>query len=109
MKLAFCLYKYFPFGGLQRDFIRIAQICRGRGHQVTTYCLKWEGEQPDWLDVKVAPVKALTNPRRYRKFSRWFEEQLQERPADVVMGLTRCPGWMCTIRPTLVMSTSRSI
>ncbi len=21
----FCLYKYFPFGGLQRDFMRIAQ------------------------------------------------------------------------------------
>lgn len=25
MIVAFCLYKYFPFGGLQRDFMRIAQ------------------------------------------------------------------------------------
>ena len=25
MQLAFVLYKYFPFGGLQRDFLRIAQ------------------------------------------------------------------------------------
>ncbi|ENY2566278.1 TPA: hypothetical protein ACIBS8_004664, partial [Salmonella enterica subsp. enterica serovar Newport] len=25
MRVAFCLYKYFPFGGLQRDFMRIAQ------------------------------------------------------------------------------------
>ncbi|WP_240448873.1 hypothetical protein, partial [Pseudomonas aeruginosa] len=24
MTLAFILYKYFPFGGLQRDFMRIA-------------------------------------------------------------------------------------
>jgi UDP-glucose:(heptosyl)LPS alpha-1,3-glucosyltransferase len=24
MQLAFVLYKYFPFGGLQRDFMRIA-------------------------------------------------------------------------------------
>ncbi|EPW9765608.1 hypothetical protein ACWTAX_004703, partial [Salmonella enterica subsp. enterica serovar Typhimurium] len=24
MRVAFCLYKYFPFGGLQRDFMRIA-------------------------------------------------------------------------------------
>ncbi|HHS5792900.1 TPA: hypothetical protein ACTNS4_004691, partial [Salmonella enterica subsp. enterica serovar Enteritidis] len=23
MRVAFCLYKYFPFGGLQRDFMRI--------------------------------------------------------------------------------------
>ncbi|EOG7527906.1 TPA: hypothetical protein ACIU9T_004485, partial [Salmonella enterica subsp. enterica serovar Zanzibar] len=22
MRVAFCLYKYFPFGGLQRDFMR---------------------------------------------------------------------------------------
>ncbi|WP_288478958.1 hypothetical protein, partial [uncultured Pseudomonas sp.] len=27
MTLAFVLYKYFPFGGLQRDFLRIAQEC----------------------------------------------------------------------------------
>ena len=26
MQLAFCLYKYFPFGGLQRDFLRIALL-----------------------------------------------------------------------------------
>ena len=25
MQLAFILYKYFPFGGLQRDFMRIAR------------------------------------------------------------------------------------
>lgn len=28
MQLAFVLYKYFPFGGLQRDFMRIALECR---------------------------------------------------------------------------------
>ncbi|MEG0533340.1 MAG: hypothetical protein RR610_18755, partial [Citrobacter sp.] len=25
MIIAFCLYKYFPYGGLQRDFLRVAQ------------------------------------------------------------------------------------
>lgn len=28
MQLAFVLYKYFPFGGLQRDFMRIALECQ---------------------------------------------------------------------------------
>ncbi len=28
------LYKYFPFGGLQRDFMRIALECQKRGHQI---------------------------------------------------------------------------
>ena len=30
MIVAFCLYKYFPFGGLQRDFMRIAQTVAAR-------------------------------------------------------------------------------
>ncbi len=30
------LYKYFPFGGLQRDFMRIALECQKRGHQITS-------------------------------------------------------------------------
>ena len=34
MIVAFCLYKYFPFGGLQRDFMRIAQTVAARGHHV---------------------------------------------------------------------------
>ena len=34
MQLAFCLYKFFPFGGMQRDFLRIAQACQARGHAI---------------------------------------------------------------------------
>jgi hypothetical protein len=31
MRLAFVLYKYFPYGGLQRDMLRIAAGCRAAG------------------------------------------------------------------------------
>ncbi len=92
MKLAFCLYKYFPYGGLQRDFLRIAQCCVERGHQVTAYCLKWQGDKPDWLEVQVAPVRALTRPALYRRFSRWLDKKLCQNPADVVMGFNKMPG-----------------
>ena len=27
MRLAFVLYKYFPYGGLQRDMLKIARVC----------------------------------------------------------------------------------
>ena len=47
MIVAFCLYKYFPFGGLQRDFMRIAQTVAARGHHVRVYTQSWEGECPD--------------------------------------------------------------
>ncbi|MFB0970171.1 MAG: glycosyltransferase family 1 protein, partial [Pseudomonadales bacterium] len=39
MQLAFCLYKYFPYGGLQRDFMRIALDCQDKGHKIRVYTL----------------------------------------------------------------------
>ena len=42
MQLAFVLYKYFPFGGLQRDFMRIALECQQRGHKIRVYTLIWD-------------------------------------------------------------------
>lgn len=92
MKLAFCLYKYFPYGGLQRDFLRIAEECVNRGHDVTAYALKWEGAKPDWLEIVVAPVSAISGIKRYQKFSQWLVSRLQQYPVDMVMGFNKMPG-----------------
>lgn len=37
MIVAFCLYKYFPFGGLQRDFMRIASTVAARATMFGIY------------------------------------------------------------------------
>lgn len=92
MQLAFCLYKYFPFGGLQRDFLRIAQACVARGHAVRVYALEWEGEQPDGLEIVLLPARALTNPARYRLFNDLLQLDLQARPVDRVVGFNKMPG-----------------
>lgn len=92
MNLAFCLYKYFPFGGLQRDFLRIAQACVARGHTVRVYTLEWEGERPDKLDIHIVPARGLTNPARYRMFSDLVQLELQAQPADRVVGFNKMPG-----------------
>jgi len=92
MQLAFVLYKYFPFGGLQRDFLRIALECQRRGHGIRVYCLIWEGEVPDGFEVRVAPVKALFNHRRNEKFSAWVQADLQKRPVQRVVGFNKMPG-----------------
>ncbi|PKM31938.1 MAG: glucosyltransferase I RfaG [Gammaproteobacteria bacterium HGW-Gammaproteobacteria-11] len=92
MQLAFVLYKYFPFGGLQRDFMRIAQICQQRGHQIRVYTLIWEGDVPDGFEVLVAPVKALSNHRRNEKFSAWVQADLARRPVDRLVGFNKMPG-----------------
>ena len=92
MQLAFCLYKYFPFGGLQRDFMRIALACQARGHAVRVYTLSWQGEVPAGFDVVVVPVRALTNARRYEKFTAWVARDLAARPAQRVVGFNKMPG-----------------
>tara|TARA_R110000737_G_scaffold83629_5_gene116083 strand:+ start:1302 stop:2423 length:1122 start_codon:yes stop_codon:yes gene_type:complete len=92
MQLAFVLYKYFPFGGLQRDFMRIAQVCQARGHSIRVYTLIWEGDVPSGFEVIVAPVKAFSNHRRNEKFTAWIEADLAKRPVDRVVGFNKMPG-----------------
>lgn len=92
MELAFALFKYFPFGGLQRDMLAIARACQARGHRVTVYCSIWEGDQPDDLPVEILPVEALSNHSHDRLFSLRLQERLRERPGVTVVGFNKMPG-----------------
>ena len=92
MQLAFALYKYFPFGGLQRDFLRIALACQARGHAIRVYVLEWSGEIPAGFEVVTVPVRALSNVRRYEKFLAWMQQDLRQRPADRLVGFNKMPG-----------------
>lgn len=92
MRLAFILFKYFPFGGLQRDFMRIALACQQRGHAIRVYTLSWQGDVPDGFEVVQPDVSALTNPRRYAKFAARIAAHLREHPADRVIGFNKLPG-----------------
>ena len=92
LKLAFCLYKYFPYGGLQRDFLRIAKECQALGHDIRVYTLSWRGEVPEGFDVTIVPVDALTNHTRYERFQAWVRERLIRDPVDAVIGINKMPG-----------------
>jgi UDP-glucose:(heptosyl)LPS alpha-1,3-glucosyltransferase len=92
LNLAFCLYKYFPYGGLQRDFIRIAKECQIRGHHIRVYTLTWRGEIPEGFDVIIVPVEAHTNHTLYERFSHWVQDALRNDPVDGVIGMNKMPG-----------------
>jgi len=92
MTLAFVLYKYFPYGGLQRDFLRIALACQRRGCAIRVYCLQWTGDIPDGFDVRRAPVNAWQSHTRNVKFSAWLAEDLQREPVWRVVGFNKMPG-----------------
>lgn len=92
MNLAFLIHAWFPWGGQQRDFLRIARACHERGHTLRVYTMKWEGEPPPWLDIRHVPVKAMTRHRLYQRFSARVEQALQQEPVDCVVGFSRMPG-----------------
>ncbi len=91
MKLAFVLYKYFPYGGLQRDMVRIADACKARGHQVRVYALSWEGDVPPGLDVSCLPAGGLSRHARNLAFHRRLRDALAAAPVDCVVGFNKMP------------------
>ena len=92
MKLAFCLNYYFPFGGLQRDFLRIAMVCQSRGHSIDVYTMHWEGDRPEGFAINIVKPLGLTNHARSRDFARQVMAQLAVSKCDLIVGFSRMPG-----------------
>lgn len=92
MKLAFCLFKYHPFGGLGRDFLRIAQLCQKQGHTIDVYLIKSYGEMPAGFNVYEIPVFGISNHRRCKSFAKRVQKYLKNIKYDLVIGFNRMPG-----------------
>lgn len=92
MRLAFLIYNYFPYGGQQRDFLRVLESCQSHGHDITIYTMKWEGPKPSNARIVIVPVKAFRNHTRYQKFSDWVNAQLLIEKFDGVIGFNKMPG-----------------
>ena len=92
MKLSFLIYSYFPYGGQQRDFLRIAERCVIKGYKADVYTLSWQGDAPSNLNVIIVPVKALTNVGLYRKYTSWVFKRLRNKEPSVVIGFNKMPG-----------------
>ena len=89
MKLAFALFKYFPYGGLERDFLRIAKECQSRGHEIFVYSFIWEGEVPEGFNLTMIPVTGFTNHQRISDFSEKLSEHLLKEKYDLVVGFNK--------------------
>ncbi|WOG28465.1 glycosyltransferase family 4 protein [Endozoicomonas sp. 8E] len=92
MILAFALYKYFPFGGLQRDFLRIALECQKRGHRVLVFTTCWQGEKPDGFDIRLLKVNGYSNHVRMKSFQQQIGKTLADQPEVILVGFNKMPG-----------------
>ncbi len=92
MKLAFVLYKYFPFGGLQRNMLAIAREAQQRGHQVTVYCSEWQGDRDSGIQLELIPSRGWSNAGKMENFASDMARRLKLKNFDLVVGFNKWPG-----------------
>jgi UDP-glucose:(heptosyl)LPS alpha-1,3-glucosyltransferase len=95
MRYAFIIFKYFPYGGMQRDMLRTANQLLKRGHQVDIFTMSWQGplpndKSPAGISVHVLPQKGWFNYTRYQKFI--DATFLQAKNFDYIFGYNRMAG-----------------
>ena len=92
MILAFALFKYFPFGGLQRDFLRIALECQKRGHEIRVYTTSWLGDKPEGFDIQILSAKGSSNHRRMLSFQHQVQASIKQNAGDLLIGFNKMAG-----------------
>ena len=92
MKIVMALFKYFPYGGLELDFIRIALKLAGRGHKVICCAGSWEGDVPESVEYHPIPLRAWTNHARASEFERKLHAYLETERPDRFVAFNRMGG-----------------
>ena len=101
MQLAFALFHYFPYGGLERDMLAIARTCVARGHDVTIYTGSWQGDKPDAINVIELGTQGLTNHARDASFAQRLQQVVSQQTENSerarnknlhVIGFNKMPG-----------------
>ena len=92
MRLAFVVSLWFPFGGMQRTLLRIAQACVAAGHQVDVYTGEWQGERPKGIGVYELDTRAASNHASNDRLAEAFAAAVKGRGYDCRVGFTKVPG-----------------
>jgi UDP-glucose:(heptosyl)LPS alpha-1,3-glucosyltransferase len=91
VRLAFALFKYFPFGGLQQDMLRIAMAAIDRGHSVKVFCGEWQGDIPALIEVVNVPMTGSSNASKDASFVAGLTTSLKQHEIDLLVGFNRMP------------------
>jgi UDP-glucose:(heptosyl)LPS alpha-1,3-glucosyltransferase len=92
MKFAFIIFKYFPFGGMQRDMLRTANELVKRGHAVEIFTLSWQSDVPADIKVHVLLQAGWFNYQRYQKFIDAAFKHIHADKFDYIFGYNRMTG-----------------
>ncbi len=94
LHIALVIYRFFPHGGLQKDFLRTMDSALLRGHRITVLLAEQEADlpaQPD-LSVKLLPIKGFSNHSRMKSFAAEVKKEISSGSYDKVLMFNRMPG-----------------
>jgi UDP-glucose:(heptosyl)LPS alpha-1,3-glucosyltransferase len=92
VKFLFALFKYFPFGGLQKDTLRFAEEALSRGHQPVILTTAWDGPLPDGVEVLFTRARGWSNHAKMENFARDFQQAIRYGDYDASLAMNRIPG-----------------
>jgi UDP-glucose:(heptosyl)LPS alpha-1,3-glucosyltransferase len=93
LRFAFIIFKYFPYGGVQRDMLRIANALALAGNSVDIFTMSWEGEAPqNGIRLRLINARGMINHKRYDSFIRQAREEIAKVNYSLVVGFNRMPG-----------------
>ena len=92
MKFAFLILKYFPYGGVQRDMLRIARDCVALGHEVTIFTGEWRGERPAGIHIRLLKASGWLNHHRHTSLINQMQDAIAQGQFDRIVGFNRMPG-----------------
>ncbi|MFL9710812.1 glycosyltransferase family 4 protein [Methylobacillus sp. Pita1] len=99
MKFAFLIFKYFPYGGMQRDMLRTATRLAEAGHSVDIFTMSWDGQMPGEslpernIRAHIMPGNGWFNFQKYQDFIRQAQARIACEPSfDLIVGYNRMGG-----------------
>lgn len=90
--IAFVIDRYFEFGGLQRDCLRIAEACAEKGNNITIITGQWVGDRPDNIDIQEVDTSAVSNTGKLAKLEQAMERIRFTKPFDCIVGFKKMAG-----------------
>ena len=91
-KLALLLYRYFPYGGLQKDFLGIANELAARKHEIRVYTRSWVGDKPTNIEVVELGEYGFSNYSKNKIYESKIKECIEEYLPDIVFGFNKIPA-----------------
>jgi UDP-glucose:(heptosyl)LPS alpha-1,3-glucosyltransferase len=90
MRFALAIVSLFPWGGLQRDCLRLARVLAERGHHTTVLAGRLSGDLPADITIEEVATRGWSNAARNRRFAEAVSERA--RGFDRIVGFDKLSG-----------------